>query len=307
MAGWVGVAARLVMLTKTMTSPAYVGARLGADRVAEKWGAMLQHLVAGGADPAGQQGDMLARAIAQHPDAILLHPFANMRINALIGEARDAGIPLALVVNKPPAVRYDAFVGSDDAQLAEDVTSHLCRHLGGSGRVAILHGSADALGAPARARGFRRGLARWPGVTLAAEGNGDYERPPAEAAMNVILSRSGPVDGVLAANDLSALGALAALDAAGQAASVIGINATPEGVRAIKTGRLLASAAFSAMTMACIGVEAVLRRLRGETVPLDIMLPVTLVTAENADPWDKPYADRALPDWHAVVAAGAPA
>ena len=59
----------------------------------------------------------------------------------------------------------------------------------------------------------------------------------------------------------------AALDAmreAGRPIPIVGVNATPEGVAAIKAGDLLASAGFDAMKLACLGVEAALRaRERG--------------------------------------------
>jgi ribose transport system substrate-binding protein len=70
---------------------------------------------------------------------------------------------------------------------------------------------------------------------------------------------------VLAANDAMALGALDAMREAGRSIPIV--NATPEGVVAIKAGQLLALAAFDAMKLACLGVEAACARWTGRGVP----------------------------------------
>jgi hypothetical protein len=69
---------------------------------------------------------------------------------------------------------------------------------------------------------------------------------------------------------------------------IVGINATPEGVAAIKAGDLLASASFDAMKMACLAVETALRALRGETAPAEILLPVEVVDRATAAPGSCP-------------------
>ena len=75
----------------------------------------------------------------------------------------------------------------------------------------------------------------------------------------------------------------------------------PRRVRAIKSGKLLATASFDAMKMACLAAEAALRYLNGETVPREIMLPVEIVDRANCAAWDMPFEARALPEWNAIV------
>ena len=115
--------------------------------------------------------------------------------------------------------------------------------------------------------------------------------------MSELLAAEPDIDGVLAANDFMALGALDAMREAGRKLPIVGVNATPEGVQAIKAGDLLASASFDAMKMACLAVEAAVRVLSGDTVPAEILLPVEVVDRSNCGAWDLPYAQRPLPDW----------
>ena len=104
-----------------------------------------------------------------------------------------------------------------------------------------------------------------------------------------------------------ALGALDAMREAARAIPIVGVNATPDGVAAIKAGELLASAALDAMKLACLGVEAALRALAGERVRAEILLPVAVAERANCCAWDLPYTERALPDWRSACGAkGAP-
>ena len=66
---------------------------------------------------------------------------------------------------------------------------------------------------------------------------------------------------------------------------------------------LLATANFNAMNLAALAVEALLRRLRGEAVPPQIMLPTTIVDAGNANDFDLPFEQRPCLNWAAATAA----
>ena len=117
-----------------------------------------------------------------------------------------------------------------------------------------------------------------------------------------VLASGVAFDAILAANDAMALGAIDAFEAAGKPLPpIVGVNAVPDAIAAIKSGKLLATASFDAMKMACLATEAALRYLNGETVPREIMLPVEIVDRANCAAWDMPFEARALPDWDSIV------
>jgi len=82
---------------------------------------------------------------------------------------------------------------------------------------------------------------------------------------------------------------------------VIGVNALPEAIAAIKAGKLLATVDFDAMKITCIATEAAIRHVRGEPVPPEIILPAQVVDRTNFLPWDKPLEERECPRWEDVV------
>ena len=83
---------------------------------------------------------------------------------------------------------------------------------------------------------------------------------------------------------------------------IVGVNAVPAAIDAIKAGTMLATASFDAMKMACLAAEAALRHLRGERVPREILLPVEIVDRANCAAWDRPFEARPLPVWDEITA-----
>jgi ribose transport system substrate-binding protein len=132
---------------------------------------------------------------------------------------------------------------------------------------------------------------------------GEYQRGVAREVFQAARERWQGVDAVLCANDAMALGVLDALDAEESRARrplVVGVNAIPEAVAAIASGRMLATADFDAMKMSALATEAAVRHLRGEAVPAEIILPVQLVDIGNCTAWNRPFAARPDPEWDDV-------
>lgn len=287
----------VAVFTKNLTNPAYAAARLGADRVAQRWGARATHYVPRKPDDVPEQIELIGEALAARPDAMLLvavHPTA---INPSIRRINAAGIPLVSYINRFTDGECVTFVGSEDHPLAERIAGYLCGHLAGSGDIVIIEGPRESITSDERLRGFHDALRRFPGVRVAAQLRGDYQREPAREAMAQWLREGRNLDGILAANDVMALGAIDALQALQRSCPVVGVNAIPEAVAAIRDGAMLATANFDAMKMACLAMEAALRHLRGERVPREIILPAQIVDRMNCAAWDKPFEERVCPSW----------
>lgn len=252
-------------------------------------------------DDVDEQIALVARAIEARPDAAVFVPVHETAVNAAIGTLNAAGIPLFNLIAPTTAGERVTFVGSDDRALAADITRYLARRLGGRGRVVVVEGAPASPTSGKRMDGIRAGMASFPALAIAASVRGDYQRDAAERAMKEVLAAGLAFDAVIAANDSMALGALDALGERGLSRPVVGINAIPEAVTAIRAGRMLATADFDAMKMACIATEAAVRHLRGERVPSRIMLPVQIVDASNCADWDRPYELRPCPSWSEIV------
>ena len=153
-----------------------------------------------------------------------------------------------------------------------------------------------------RMTGFAAAFAAHPRITRVADVPGEFLQSAARREMARVLAGGVEFDAILAANDAMALGAIDAFEAAGKPlVPVVGVNAVPDAIAAIKSGKLLATASFDAMKMACLAAEAAVRYLNGESVPREIILPVEIVDRANCAAWDLPFEARALPEWDAIA------
>ena len=291
----------IAVFTKNRTNPAYEAARLGADRAARGLGAQTRHYVPDRPDDIQEQVALIDAALEQGPDAIVLVPVHPTAVNGAIRKIVDTGIPLIGYLNRFTESGPITHIGSDDYLLALKIAIHLCEHLERRGEVALVEGPPESVTSNDRVRGFRDALARFPQMRIATSVCGEYQRDAAKRVSAELLGSDISFDAVLAANDVMALGMIDALDEVGRRSVVVGVNAVPEAIAAIKKGKLLATSDFNAMNMAAVATEAAVRHLRGETLPRRITLPVQIVNAKNCDRWDKPFEERALARWEDVV------
>lgn len=295
---------RFVTISKNGSNPAYRGARIGMDRLAKSRGITVRHWMPAVDDSIPEQEDILASLARERPDAVLVSPAHESRLDPMLEALRDAGVPVVMFVGRTR--RHDlarCYVGSDDVGMTRAVARAVAHRLDGRGKVAIIDGNPLGILYAPRARGFREGLAEFPGLRLVGARDGDFLREPARHAMRELLERHGAPDAVLVANDFMGMGALDELRERGLRPVLGSVNATPEGVAGIRAGDLLVSAAFNAMAMGCLAMEAALRILRGQPVPDHVVLPAELVHAGNLQAWDMPYDQRPLPDWDQTLAA----
>lgn len=291
----------VAVFTKNRTNPAYTAARLGAERTAARLGARIKHYVPEQPDNVAEQIVLVEQAIAERPDAIVFVPVHETQMNESVRKINAAGIPLVNFLNRLAQGDRVCFVGSDDCRLAHDVAAYLFGHLGGSGDVVMMEGVPAAVTSQQRMRGFRDAARRFPGIRIVGSRPGDYQRDTAKRVMRELLGSLPRIDGILSANDVMSLGIIEALEEAARPIPVIGVNALPEAIAELKTGRLLATVDFDALKISCTATEAAIRHLRGQPVPREIELPVQIVDATNYQPWDKPLEKRECPRWDDVV------
>ncbi len=291
----------VAVFTKNYTNPAYAAARLGAERTAERLGARVTHYVPERPDNPEDQVALVERALVERPDAIVFAPVHATAMDDSVRRINAAGIPLVNFINRLAAGEILTYVGSDDVRLAQGIARRLLDHLDGKGDLVVLEGVPGAVSSRDRMQGFRDAVRERPGARIVAVRPADYQRETARRVMQELLAAVPRIDGILSANDVMSLGAIDALAEVGRNIPIIGVNALPEAVHELKSGRLLATVDFDAMKLSCIATEAALRHLQGEPVPRDIELAVKIVDAGNCAPWDRPLEERECPRWEDVV------
>lgn len=118
------------------------------------------------------------------------------------------------------------------------------------------------------------------GMEIVSVQSGNWEMDRANNVAAGMLSEYPDLKAILCANDSMALGAVAAIEAAGKRGQVLVVGF--DNIAAIRPmlqdGRVVATADQHADQLAVFGIEAALKILKGEAPPSDQTTDVDLVT-----------------------------
>ncbi|MDH4192024.1 MAG: sugar ABC transporter substrate-binding protein [Betaproteobacteria bacterium] len=296
-----GAGEKLAVFTKNNTNPFFQAVRLGADSAAKQMKVGLTQFVPTKPDSIPEQMSQMEDVIVKKPDAIVLVPVDYKAMVPGVEKLNAAGIPLVNIVDRSAGGKFVSYVGADDYVLGMVTARYLIKAMKGKGNVVIMEGVRGSLTSADRVRGFNAAIKEAPGVKLVASQPANFQRLQALQVMENLMQSHPAIDGVLAANDAMALGALEALDGAKRKALAVGINATKEGVDAIKAGRMLASGDYNGFVQGCLGTMIAVRTLRKQPVPKEVLLPAVVVDKTNYGPYDLPVDQRSCPKWEEMV------
>jgi ribose transport system substrate-binding protein len=294
----------IAVFTKNQTNPYFQAVRVGADAAAKALNVKTLHYIPTKPDSIPEQMSQIEDVVVKKPDAIVFTPVDYKALVPGVEKINAANIPVVNITDRSVAGKFVAFVGADDYSTALETARYLLKTLNGKGNFIILEGVKGALTNTDRVRGFNDALKENPGAKLLASQPGNYQRLQALQVMENLLQSHPQIDGVLAANDAMAMGAVEALEGANRTAKVIGINGTKEAVDAIKAGKLLASGDYNGFLQGCIGTTIAARTLRKQPVVAEIVLKPTVVSKENYQPYETPVESRGCPTWEQALTLG---
>jgi len=264
----------------TLNNPFFVQIRSGAQAEARKLGVDLT--VTDAQNDASQQANQLQNFTSSNLGAIIVNPVDSDAASNSVKAADKAKIPVIAVDRGVNKASVDALVASDNVKGGELAARTIGEKLGGQGKIVILQGQAGTSAARERAAGFAAGLKAYPGIQVVAQQPADFDRTKGLDVMSNLLQAHPDVQGVIAANDEMALGAIKALGSkAGTSVSVVGFDGTPDGLTAVKNGTLYASVAQQPSMLGKIAVDNALKALQGKKVEEMVKVPVKVVTKEN--------------------------
>lgn len=261
----------------------YQELRAGLEAKAREYGWELV-VTAGEFDPA-RQTNQLDDFVARNVDAIIVAPCDSVGIGASIEQANKAGIPVFTtdIASTSSVGKVIAHVASDNYVGGRRAGELMVKALGGKGDIVLVtHPGVTSV--IDRVRGFKDVVARAKGIRILAEVPAWGQRTKAAAVMEDLLTRLPEIRGVFAINDDSALGALAAVTAAGKAGkiAIVGYDATPEARQAMKRGLLYGDTIQHPRKMGELTLAAVHDHFSGKKVPSFIPVETGVFTAADA-------------------------
>jgi ribose transport system substrate-binding protein len=291
----------IAVFTKNQTNPYFQTVRMAAENAAKQMNARVIQYIPTKADDIPEQMNQIDDAIIKRPDAVVLIPVDNQAMVPGVQKLNTAGIPVVNITDHVAGGDIVTFMGCDEITLATNTAKYLLEKLGGKGNVVILEGVGGSLNSANRVNGYKKALEGFPNVKLVASQPGNFQRPKALQVMENLMQSFPQIDGVLAANDAMALGAIEALDGAKRKALVVGINGTKEAIDAIKAGTLLASGDCDGFLHGCFGTMAAVRHIRNLPVPKEHIFSIQVIDKTNYTGLDLPLEQRMCPAWESVV------
>lgn len=267
---------------QTMNNPFFVDLNEGMKEVIEAHGDRLVTLDAQ-FNSAKQLKDISDLTGMRNMACIFINPVNWEGITGSLLEARAKGIPCIVV--DAPAKDVDLVlctVASDNVKAGRLAAEALAR-LKPKAKVVILHHSVNKACID-RVAGFTE-VARASGMEILEIQEGKGRTDEARRVMLDLLGRHKDLDAVFPINDPSALGAISALEATGRLKDVlvVTVDGSQEGIAAIKAGKLLSTSAQFPREIGRIAAEKAYQHLEGKPVEKEVVVPVELITRDNAD------------------------
>ncbi len=290
-----GGAPKIAFVMKTANNPFFIEMQKGAEDTAKKLGVSLIVQAADREVDVEKQMQIVENLIQTKVAALCVTPSGSREIVPAIDKANRAGIPVLIIDTRVDAKalaeskgKVAAFIGSDNYEGGKLAGEFIAKKLGGKGKVAVLEGIPGHETGDSRLRGFRDAIKSAPGIEVVASQTANWERDQGFNVFQNILQSHPDVQAVFACSDLMALGAIEATAAAKRTGQIIvvGFDASDEAREAIGRGTMDATVAQSPAMMGALAVENAYHLIKGEAIKEEIVVPIKLITKENAGSTD---------------------
>ena len=233
-----------------------------------------------------KQNEQIEEFISKKVDGIFVNPIDSSKLTSL-ESAREVGIPIiaidASVENKD---LIDCVIESDNYEAGVLCAQNMMQRMQSANIVLLKHSTVES--ALSRIQGFVDTIKNYPQykITDSAECEGQLER--AMPLMESMLKKNSDIDVVMALNDPSALGALAAIESMKRTNILVyGVDGTPDLKSLIKQSSLIAgTAAQFPLKFGKLAAKNMYYIIQGKEVSRIIEVPVSLITKDNIDSYN---------------------
>jgi erythritol transport system substrate-binding protein len=274
----------IAVLTPSHDNPFFKSEAEGAVLRAQELGYEALSLVHD--DDPNKQSELFDTAIARGAKAIILDNAGADATVAAVKRAKDAGIPSFLIDReiKESGIAISQIV-SNNYQGAQLGAEEFVRLMGEKGNYVELVGREADTNAGIRSSGYHDIIDQYPDMKMVAQQSANWSQTEAFEKMESILQANPDIKGVISGNDTMAMGAWAALKAAGREdIIVVGFDGSNDVRDSILEGGIKATVLQPAYRQAQWAVEQAHDYLtKGSTgKPEKQLMECFLITSENA-------------------------
>lgn len=235
-----------------------------------------------------KQNEQIYKFIDAKVDGIFINPIDFEQIEPALQAAKRANIPV-IIIDAPVSDEslVNCTIASDNYDAGVQCAKDMMERLDSANIVLLKHTTAKS--AKERIEGFLSVIDNNEKYKVINEAECDGQLEIAMPKMQEIIEETPDIDVVMALNDPSALGALAALEKNNKNdVMVYGIDGTPE-IKALigRNQMIVGTVAQSPIKMGQIAVENMYNILNGKKVEKNIIIPISLINKENLFKYDE--------------------
>lgn len=263
----------------TQNNPFFVSLAEGAEKAAKRAGVPLT--VVDASDDASKQVSDIEDLVSKNISVLIVNPVDSDAVTGAVEAAVEKGVQVISVDRVVNGVDIDCQIASDNVAGAQLATRYIVDTLGENVKTAELVGTSGASAAIDRSEGFHNIADKK--LKVVASQTADFDRTKGMSVMENMLQGNSDIQAVFAGNDEMALGAVEAVSGAKKDVLVVGFDATDDALEAIRRGRMGATIAQQPELIGSTAVENAVRLKKGEKIPKEIPVEVTLITKDNVD------------------------
>ncbi|MBN2501746.1 MAG: ABC transporter substrate-binding protein [Anaerolineales bacterium] len=223
--------------------------------------------------------------IQQGVDVIGLPPVVEDGWEAVLQEAKDAGIPVIIVdrsVTADPSL-YASHIGSDMYLEGQRAADEMNKLLPDGGKIVELSGTPGSGAAVGRADGFRANLND--NIEIIDSQTGNFTTAEGKPVMEAFLAKyEGEIDGAFIHNDNMAIGAVEAMKAAGVEPGdikIVSVDGTRGGFQLMIDGWVQADVECNPLLGPQV-YDMALALMNGETIDAEVLTDETVYYPDEA-------------------------
>ena len=274
----------IAIITPSHDNPFFKAEADGANAKAKELG--YDTIVLVHDDDPNKQSEQFDTVIAQGVKAIILDNAGADASVAAVQRAKDAGIPSFLIDREITATGVAVSqIVSNNYQGAQLGAEEFVIEMGESGKYAELLGKESDTNAGIRSQGYHDVIDQYSGLEMVAQQTANWSQTEAFGVMESMLQANPDIKGVISGNDTMAMGAYAALEAAGRGdVIVVGFDGSNDVRDSILAGGIKATVLQPAYEQAQIAVEQAHKYLTTGSTGMDEkqLMDCVLINADNA-------------------------
>lgn len=275
---------KVAYITPSLDVPFWRYIRFGVENQVMKNNPKAEVLTYDSKNSANTQSSNVQDAITKQVDAIVVSPTDSASCINVLSLAEDAGIPVVICDIGTDGGKYNSFISTDNKAGAYELGEYVASKLKAGDKVAQIALNQARINGVLRKKGFSEAVEKVGLIDIGFKQMEKVNRQEGETYAQDLVTANPDLSAIFCHAEDPSLGAASAIESMGREDILIaGFDCSPGVVDAIKSGKIIATAAQQPVLMGRTAADCIDKILKGETVEKEIQMKTLLVTADNID------------------------